>query len=203
MSLSDCDTREILRRWCAGDQVARDALVERHLPWITARVAGLLGPRLLAAEEPADYVQRALVEFLRYSPRFEVESTAQLRAILLRIVENTIRDRGDWYRAARRRLSREQPLPSDTVLHLGRDQAFTPPDERAERNEMEGMLRLALELLDPERRRLIVMREVDGLTYAEVARELGVAEEAAKKRCQRAVRAVGELVDRLRRGKYT
>jgi RNA polymerase sigma-70 factor (ECF subfamily) len=54
------------------------------------------------------------------------------------------------------------------------------PDELAERREWRDTLRQAMERL-PERQRAVVeMREIEGLTYPEIAKQLGVSERTAK-----------------------
>src|SRR5262245_11241046 len=153
MNPEESPTTVLLRRWHAGDEDAVRELLERHLPWIRAHVQRRLGPALRRAGETGDYVQEALLEFLRYGPRFVVSEDHRLRGLLARIVENVLRDEHDRYAARRRARARERPLPSDSVLDL--DAACDPvtrPSEVAERREWEAWVRLALELLDPEDR---------------------------------------------------
>ncbi len=193
------ETEDLLARWHAGDSAARDALIERNLPWILERVRARLGAFLRGRADSGDFVQEALLDFLAYTPRFRVASEAQFRALLLRVIEHAIGDQYDYHQAWRRRASREQPLASDTVIDLtGR--APTPPDERAERNEDQALLRLALELLEPPARRVIQMRQWDGLSYSDIATRLALSESAARKQHQRALQRLAELLDRLRRG---
>lgn len=193
------ETEDLLTRWHGGDTAARDALIERNLPWIVERVRARLGAFLRGRADSGDFVQEALLDFLAYTPRFQVASEAQFRALLLRVIEHAIGDQYDYHQAWRRRASREQPLPSDTVIDLtGR--APTPPDERAERNEEQALLRLALELLDPPSRRLIQLRAWDNLPFHEIAARLSTSEPAARKQHQRALQRLAQLLDRLRRG---
>ncbi|MEW6745262.1 MAG: sigma-70 family RNA polymerase sigma factor [Planctomycetota bacterium] len=132
---------------------------------------------------------------------FTVSDDETFRALLARVVENTIKDRRDWFRARRRTISKECRLPSDTVLDLnrgaGRQQT---PSEAAHRNEQEAWVRLAIELIDPKDREIIVLREWDGLEFAAVGERLGMSAEAARKRFGRALSRLGESVCALRRG---
>lgn len=199
--LANAHTKELLARWHAGDLEARRELLERDLDWIEARVFARLGKRMLRIGDPRDFLHEALKDFLQYGPRFEVSSRGQLRALFARIVESAIRDENDhWFRAQRRAMSREVPLPSDSVVLIPHHRLPTPPDERAIRNENGALVRLGIELLDPEDRRIILLRDWEGLAYAEIASQLGLTLETAKKRYQRALRRLAEKLERLQLG---
>lgn len=195
------DTVELLQRWHRGDRDALDAIVRRELPWIERRVRARLGPRLRAKEETADIVQQALLEFLRYGPRFLATGRGQLRALLARIAENVLRGRHDWYAARRRALSRERPFPQESVVPLdGSLVSLSTPSREVAAEEERGIVRLALEFLDPADRDVILLREWEGLTHAGVAARLGISEDAARMRYSRALARLGEWVQRIRRG---
>jgi RNA polymerase sigma-70 factor (ECF subfamily) len=200
--LSDTDTRTLLERWYAGNAEAQRRLAEKNLAWIEARVRQRLGAHLRRIGDLRDFVNEALLDFLEYAPRFRVESTAQLRALLARVVENAIRDQDDfWFRARRRALSQELRLETDSIVALGeRLRPTTPPEDRAARNEMSALLRLAIEILEPDDRRVILLRHWDELEFEEVARRLATTVEAARKRYQRALPRLARVIERLQRG---
>jgi DNA-directed RNA polymerase specialized sigma24 family protein len=131
----DLDTRTLLVRWHAGDAAALARLVELHLSWLQQHVRGRLGEFLARQAEPQDYLQDAVLDFLRDAPRFLVRDESQFRGLLVRVVENTLLDRNEWFRAKRRDMARNNPLPTDSVLAL--DPAFqrseTPSREVAAR----------------------------------------------------------------------
>ncbi len=192
----------LLLRWHAGDRAALDVLIERDLPWIRERVARRLGPLLRARGTADDYVQQALVEVLSFAPRFVMEDHSQFRALLARIIENVLRDQNDWYRRKRRNLHQERPLPSDSVLMLDRPRdSVTRPSENAVRDEQQAYTRLALELLEPEDRKLVLLREWDGLEFASVGNELGISADAARMRFRRAIARLARKVEELMSGR--
>jgi DNA-directed RNA polymerase specialized sigma24 family protein len=157
MDQADSRTMELLQRWHGGDREALDELIERDLPWIQQHVRRRLGPMLRARGETVDYVQDAMIEVLEYGPKFVSASQSRFRAMIARIVENTLRDQHDWFKAKRRAMSREQPLPSDSVLHIdGRHGEITRPSQNAVKAERESYVRLALELLEPDDRKVIM-----------------------------------------------
>lgn len=103
-------TRNLLRQWNEGDEQSLNKLMERHLPWIRNHAHHRVGPHLRSKGETCDYVQDAMVEFLRYGPRIRITDENHFRALLIRIVENTLRGKRDWFVAQRRNISRQMPL---------------------------------------------------------------------------------------------
>ncbi len=196
------DTAQLLERWHAGDRSALDILLERDLPWIREQVRRRLGPLLRARAETDDYLDEAVVDVLRYAPRFLISDRAQFRALLARIVENTLRDESDRWHACRRALHRERPLPGDSALTLHAAAGAPPrPSEVAQKEEWEGWVRLGLEFLDTDDRQVILMRNWDDLPFAEIAARLAVSEDAARMRFHRAVAHLAARVTDLRAGR--
>lgn len=191
-------TQDLLLRWHGGDEAALAELLRRHLPWIQQQVSRRLGPALRARAETVDFVQEAFVRALRVGPRFVLEDGSTFRRLMVRLIENVLRDQADFFRARRRAMQRERPLPSDTVLGLDAPcRAVTRPDEAAERAEAEARVRLALELLPEADRRMILRREWDGAAFAEIAAELGLQPDAARMRFHRALVRLTRAVELL------
>jgi RNA polymerase sigma factor (sigma-70 family) len=200
--MSDPPATELLRLWHAGDEAALQALVVGQLPWLQEQVTRRLGPLLQRREDAADLVQDAAIEVLTRGPRFVPADTGQLRALLSRLVENLLRDRLEYHQAGKRDLRREQPLPTDNVVVL--DPAHRPvtrPSEAAGRNEMQAWVQLALELLAPDDRRMILLRQWRELPFAEIGRELGIQENTARMRFQAALQRLGDRLRGLRGGR--
>ncbi len=196
------DTAWLLGRWHDGDEESLAVLVERHLPWVRAVVAARLGPKLRARAETGDFVQDALIEFLRFVPRFKTSDELHFRALMARIIDTTLRDGNDWFTARRRDMAREQPLPSDSVLDLDSGQIDRDtPSRLLERDERQAWIRLGIELLAAGDRDVIVLRDWDELGFREIGQRLGIGEEAARKRYLRAVRRLAGVVDSLRKGR--
>ncbi len=194
-------TGVLLTRWHDGDRTARDALLDRHLPWLREQVHRQLGAALRSRAETGDFVHEVVSEFLEYAPKFRVTDEKAFRALLMRIVETTLQDQSDWYRAKRRDFARSVPLPTDTVLGLDPPRHQPPtPSQIASTNEETSWARLALELLDAEDRRLVVMREIDGSTFREIAAALAISDDAAERRYRKAFERLGFRIKALKRG---
>jgi RNA polymerase sigma factor (sigma-70 family) len=140
-----------------------------------------------------------MVQFLKFGPHFTITKDTQFRALLLRIVENTLRYRHEWFMAKRRKIAKERPLPSETVLLLdpARDAAHTP-SKSAERHEREAWIRLGMELLDPKDREILVLRQWDNRSFAKIGEGLDVEPETARMRHNRAVKRLAAKVGALR-----
>ena len=194
-------TRELIARWQGGDRDALEELIVADLPWVTEQVRSRLGPVLRGKAETQDYVQDAMVEILGYLPRLPVENRRRFRSLVARIIENNLRDRHDWHRAKRRDVQRDQRLAT-AVEPDGEPLGALPksPTQSASRREEGASLRLALHLLEPLDRLVIVRRDWDGLTFAEIADGLGVGEDAARKRYNKALPKLMQSLARLRAG---
>lgn len=197
----DAETLSLLRRWNAGEGEALDAILARERDWLEGRVRARLGPKLRQKAETEDFVQDALLEFFRYGPRFEVQSRRHLRGLLGRIVENALRGKAKWFDRQRRQLAAERPLdPRDTLSFEPAAPTAYRPSRIAQQGESEARLRLAVELLDPADREVIVLRQWEELPFAEVAARLGIQEDAARMRLNRALKKLVAKVRALEQG---
>ena len=166
------ETSIYLKQWNQGDRKGLEGLLERHLSWIRGRVQKRLGPLLRRKGDTCDYVQDAVVQFLQYGPRITVSDDGQFRALLCKIVENTLCNQYERFTARRREIARERPLPTDTVLSLDLPHAAVhSPSQSAARHEQEAWVRLGIELVSPEDREVLVLREWDGLSFKEIGEE--------------------------------
>jgi RNA polymerase sigma factor (sigma-70 family) len=140
---------------------------------------------------------------LRDGPRFVVSDREHLRALLSRLVENVLHVHVRRVQAQRRDVRREVAPPSgESVLFLDRCAATVEtPSQAASADEARAWVRLALEMLDPEDRDVVLWREYQGLSFAEVAERLGLQEDAARMRFNRALPKLAHKLEQLRAGR--
>lgn len=190
-----------LEQWNGGDADGLKSLLERHLPWIHEHVPKRLGPLLRRKADASDYVQDVVVQFLQYGPRIHISDDNHFRALMIRIVENALCDKHDWYIARRRAHALDHPQPSDTVLSLDPPAGKTipTPSKVAAKNEDEAWIHLGMELLDSAERELLVLRQWDELSFEEIGKRLDISQDAAWKRHNRAVHHLAKKVGLLRR----
>ena len=111
-----------------------------------------------------DVVQDACVRAMRF---FSSLRDDDARAWLFTIVRNA------WYS----RVSRKANVAEGTRLNDGQDQRpdnALDPEERLLQQHTVGLVRAALEQLPVDFREVIVLREIEGLSYREIAEVAGV-----------------------------
>ena len=150
------DEREWIARAQAGDKAAYGKLVERYQRLIVS-VAYHHGLDLAEAEDAA---QETFIKAWLALPRYR-ESAGSLRAWLCRIAINTARD-------AHRR---ERPVQE---LNEYMPDSENNPVEQAEVKAKARAVRRALDQLPAASRAALVLREYEGLSYAEIANALGI-----------------------------
>jgi len=149
----------------------------------------LLGDR----EEALDLSQEVFLRVFRTIHRFRGQSS--LRTWIYRIVVNQARNRHRFWR--RRHRADQVSLDQHVALHGDVLSGFEPtPDRVLAQKELARRLREALERLPFDQRTAIVLREVDGLSYDEIAYSLDLAVGTVKSRLTRARQALrAELRD--------
>jgi RNA polymerase sigma factor (sigma-70 family) len=200
MIAGEDQTLELLQRWHRGEQEALKELLRRELPWIRERLHHRLGDALRQRGDTEDYLHDVVLEVMRYTPAFLVGSNDTFRRVVTQISENLLRDKHDFYARRRRTAAREQPLDTGVLCLDARARSATSPTQGAARNEEEAWVRFALDLLAPEDRDVIVMREYDKMAFAAIGAHLGIAENAARMRFQRGLGRLADKVAALRRG---
>ena len=100
------------------DQSALAAWIECNLPWLHELVRSRLGPALRAKAETGDFVQETILRLLG-GRQTGIADGDRFRGLVVRIVENVLRDGHDRLHAAKRCIKRERPLPSDSSLPGG------------------------------------------------------------------------------------
>lgn len=171
---------ELVARCRAGDEQACTALVEAHQRMVYQLALHLLGEH----DEALDLSQEVFLRVFRTLPSFR--GHASLRTWIYRIVINQARNRQRWWR---RRKQREQ-VSLDDNLHRLREvpdpDRGDDPEATVERKEVVEFVWRALDRLPFDQRTAIVLREIDGLSYDEIAYSLGVAVGTVKSRLARA-----------------
>lgn len=200
VELENDPTRALMERWNGGDESALEELLAQHGDWLRAHVRVRLGPAMRSRVESMDIVQDTLVEFLKSGPRFVVENANQFRGLMGKVIENRIRDRRDWFSAQCRAMAREERGGSVADLSGG-GHSQSRPDRVAAKNEWEALVRLAVMLLEPDDRDIVILRQWQEMQFEDIGKKLGIEPDAARMRFNRALPRLAARVDELRRGK--
>ena len=162
---TDPTTIELVEACLADERAASRALYERF-----ARRARFVAARIVGEDEADDVVQNAFLQVFRRLHQFRRDS--RFETWLYRLVVNEA--------LQQRRRNRRWPAASLPPRELP-----APGDGRRGREERE-LLDLALQSLPEDLRLLFVLREVDELSYRELAEIAGIPEGTVASRLYRA-----------------
>ncbi len=173
----------LIARCTTGDEVACAELVAAHQRMVYGLAFNLLGNR----DDALDLSQDVFLRVFRTLPRFRGQSA--LRTWIYRIVVNQARNRQRWWR---RRHRAEQVSLDDYLRNFGDLEARQDilPDRLLASKETAAKIWQAMERLPFEQRTALILREVDGLRYDEIAYSLDVAVGTVKSRLTRARQAL-------------
>ncbi|HUF28180.1 MAG TPA: RNA polymerase sigma factor [Gemmatimonadaceae bacterium] len=174
---------DLIRRCMAGDARAYEPIV-RACEGPALRVAtGMLGD----PDDARDAVQDAFVRAFQALDRFD--AGRPFRPWLLRILRNRC---NDLLRGQRRRVGLEvlDALPADHDGVGGRDGSGDAADARE-------LIWRALGRIASEHREVLVLKELEGLRYAEIAQVAGIPEGTVASRLYHARRALRSALEAL------
>ena len=181
ISWSDVDSGEalLIARCAAGDEVACAELVAIHQRMVYGLAMNLLGDR----DEALDLSQEVFLRVFRTLSQFRGQSG--LRTWVYRITVNQARNRCRWWR--RRHRSNQVSL-DDHILQFGDPESKQDirPDRLLASKETAARIWQAMERLPFDQRTALILREVDGLKYEEIAFTMNVAIGTVKSRLTRA-----------------
>ncbi len=173
----------LLREFLDGDERAFEELWRRH----HATVHSLARRYARSPEDARDLTQRAFLRAVGAARRAVRQAGADFpfRPWLLRIAanlgKNHLRDEARWRRAP----VQEADQAADGAA---------PADELLSRRDRERRVREAVLLLPRRQREVLTLRIDAGLSFAEVARTLGIAEGNARVHFHHAARRLAERV---------
>jgi len=172
--------QELLEGLRSGSEQAYEALIHLFQQPVYNLVVRLLGDPW----EACDVVQEVFLKVFRKVRHFRGDST--LKTWIYRIAINEAYNHQRWFRR-----HRSQQVELESEVASGRyftcqipDRAPTPYDCALER-EQAAMIEAALARMNPSFRAAVVMRDIQGMSYEEIAEILQVALGTVKSRIQR------------------
>jgi RNA polymerase sigma-70 factor (ECF subfamily) len=177
------DERDLLRAIRAGDADAFEQVAREHSPRMFRLALHLTGRR----EDAEDLVQETMVRALPALHRFEGRSSLSTYLIraLTNLWKNRLRSRSrsrivDWVRGR----GRDEDDRGDPLL----EHADPRPgaDDHLEAADRAVAVREAVARLEPSRRLTLLLREVEEMSYEEIATMTGVPVGTVRSRLARA-----------------
>ena len=182
--------KELVKRVQKGDKGAFDLLVLKY----EHKIVNLVMRYVRDPEQALDITQEAFIKAYRALPRFRGDSA--FYTWLYRIAVNTAKN----YLAAQRRRPMDIELdlqdPEQYGLHAKLKESDTP-EGLALSQELQDTLERAIAALPDDLRQAIILRELDGMSYEEIAQTMECPVGTVRSRIFRARDAIGKRVGTL------
>lgn len=150
-----------------GDKEAFRELVERYQRRVLAVVTGMLHDREAAME----VTQEAFIKAYRSLPRFRGQ--ASFYTWIYRIAVNLSIDyqRREWRKPVvdTHRIGEDGSIGESAIDRASDEHPTADPFENTKDSELRDRLREAIDELTPDHRAVILLREVEGLSYEEIS----------------------------------
>lgn len=174
---------QFIERLKAGETAAFDRLVQER----SGDVYALLYRLTDDPEEARDLTQETFLRAFQHIGRFRGE--ADLKTWIYRIAVNQARNRWRWWRRRRRDVTVSLDTSDDrTDEPLGmrlRDTESADPEQETLARERERTLLTALHSLSRSYRETVILRDIEGLSYEEIATTLEISIGTVKSRLAR------------------
>jgi len=185
---------ELVAKLVARDEAAFNYLVVTYERRVFALVFRMLGRR----DEAEDLAQEVFVQVFKAIDQFRGES--KLSTWIYRIAVNLCKNRTKYL--SRRQLGDQDdvdamidraPLSSAKGVSVG---DISRPDELVEGMQLELIVKRAIQQIEPDFREVLILRDVEDLSYEEIASVTGLAAGTVKSRIHRARAQLRALVEK-------
>lgn len=193
---TDDETEEakFVARLVARDEAAFNELVVAYERRVFALVFRMIGRR----EEAEDLAQEVFVQVFKAIDQFRGES--KLSTWIFRIAVNLCKNRAKYLS---RRRSGEQDDVHEMADRMSGDGGkgvtvgdIARPDEMLEGVQLERIVKRAIAEVDADFREVLILRDVEDMSYDEIAQVTGLAEGTVKSRIFRARAQLRALVEK-------
>jgi RNA polymerase sigma-70 factor, ECF subfamily len=194
-SSDDQSEAQFIARLVARDESAFNELVLAYERRVFALVFRMLGRR----DEAEDLSQEVFVQVFKAIDQFRGD--AKLSTWIYRIAVNLCKNKSKYL--ARRHAGEQDdvdavlervPLSAAKGVSVG---DVSRPDELVEGMELERVVKHAIAQLEPEFREVLVLRDVEDLSYEEIAAITGLPDGTVKSRIHRARAQLRALVEKV------
>lgn len=196
--MDEAQERRLVERLQRQDEAAFNELVIAYEQRVFALVQRMIGDRA----EAEDVAQDVFVTVFKSIGSFRGES--KLSTWLYRVTTNHCKNRikylGRRARPGREAWDETEPGASESAT-MQTAASVPRPDHEAEGKQTEVMVRRALTSLPDDQRELIVLRDIEGLTYEEIQGITGHPEGTVKSKLHRARLALTKQLAALMGGK--
>jgi RNA polymerase sigma-70 factor (ECF subfamily) len=196
----DLDDLELVRRCQAGDEAAFTRLVQRYQRKVFTVALGMVKN----PDDAMDVAQEAFIKVHRYIPHFQ--GTSSFYTWLYRIVVNLCIDH-------LRRGKRHVTLDFDEKIGQAENSVDAgvllssdinvSPSRYLGRKELASHIFEAVQQLPPYHRAVILMREVEGMSYSDMAKAMKVSKGTIMSRLHHARQKLQRMLGDYLEGEFT
>ena len=180
---------QLVRRCLAGEEAAWEEMVRQYSRRIYNLAYRFTGNRAAAEDLTQEVFLRLYRTLEQYDPR-----EGDLSSWLMRVARNLIID--DYRRRARTPAQNGEDL-AEHEYHLRADER-EDPHALIERRELSEQIHAALAKLSPELRACVILRDLEGLSYQEIAEALQIPEGTVKSRINRGRLELARVLRRMK-----
>lgn len=182
-----------------GDKAALNEVCSRYINRVHKIVRFRMGEKLRLKAESMDIVQSVMTKAIEDISQFDTGSESKFINWLAKIVENTLRDKFDYFSAQKRDALHEERLASqdengELYYHDIPDHISPTITQKVGQNERLKKLEESLDELNAKQREVVILRNYAGMTFKEIAEVLDSTEDASR---MLFVRAMDKLTDIL------
>lgn len=187
------ETGRLLQQAKQGDRASLSSLIRQYEEPLLGRVRKMMGTKLRQLDDSRDVLQDLFLDILKdYDPE-KIRTEEEFLRWAAVVVRNNIHDAG------RRARARGMERLTSSILGRGLpDRAARDPGSATIQRDEQSSVESALRELPEHYRRVIELRDIEQLSYKEVARELGDSSESAARKLY--VKALARLTTVVSRG---
>ncbi len=179
------DTEVLLGLAKRGCRTALGTLLARYRRRLSVLVAFRVGRRLREKLDVDDLLQEVSLEAHQQIRRFQGDTKREFLCWLRKVLTTTVSNQVRHYFGTRKRdPRRERSIPLGTEGSWTSDgnliAPYSSPSQRASRSERATILAEALRGLPASYREVIVLRQIEGESFTEVARRMGRTEDSVR-----------------------
>ena len=194
VAMPDGYEEKLVERLKRRDEAAFNEIVRLYQERVFRLVLRMLGDRA----EAEDVAQEVFITVFKSIDGFRGDS--KLSTWLYRVATNHCKNRLKYLerRARGKKKEFDEITEHDAVesATMNPSAQVARPDQQAEANQIEIIVRAAIMELDEDQRVLVIMRDVENMSYEEIQQETGLPEGTVKSRLHRARLALAKTVQR-------
>jgi len=181
----DQSDRDLIEKCRAGDSEAWKTLVEKY----SRRIFNIVYQFTSSVEDSEDLTQEIFIKVFRSLNNFDTETA--FIPWLIRVSKNYCIDN---YRLRRRsKIAKD----SEQALTMHKDYTYHPFKSLLEK-ERASFLMKGIQALSVDLRTIVVLRDIQGFNYSEIAEALGIPEGTVKSRINRARIELAQILKKMK-----